>query len=478
VRAAGLLTFLTTSLSAAPGPCGNPSAYDGYKVTKVAVIDPIGFLAPWTSLSASLKTGLKIAQNQPFSSADFNADTTALNDRLEGQFASSTQRVKLSYAYGDIVDCDSAAQSLRVVYTAITTVIPSLISSAEEQLKETVSPATTGAARAEGSGAQVSALTGYNETRGTLGGLSFADTTGILQIQGESEVSANSRTGNLNLGGSIAPHRTLLDSAVWAGTFDYRGVPVGSARFGEGTLSARFSALSKESGAGHSLFRYGAALEGGHQQSTESGATASLLPDSRYGAMKLFAGVTGRPGKQAYTASYGLQLGSTFLNNAPVFTKHLVDLGYSTRVPLPGIKPYADTGPFTGPLSAGVHRSLGIETRFTGGLIQGATGAPLAERFFGGNAVAPFVPDASWVIQSDAFIRSIPENRLGAGNGTAPYGGSRFYSGNATLSYTLFGKPLLPKEMADDPDFPGVLNAPFDTAVSALSNSYKPEFRS
>jgi len=211
------------------------------------------------------------------------------------------------------------------------------------------------------------------------------------------------------------------------------------------------------------------------QQVTDSTVGQSFgeaQPNSGYGSLKLYVGVTGRPGNNAFTASYGLQLGSTFTDAAPVFKKHLLDLGYNVNVPVPFRKPLGDAEDFKGPLSTTVHRSLSLETRFTAGLIQDASGAPLAERFLGGNAMRPFVQDSSWLILSNAFIRSIPENQLGAESSTE-LGGSRFYSANATVSFTLWGKPMLPKELATaDPRFPGILNAPFHTAAFSLANTY------
>ena len=114
----------------------------------------------------------------------------------------------------------------------------------------------------------------------------------------------------------------------------------------------------------------------------------------------MYIGATGRPGNSAFTASYGLQLGNTFTKSLPVFTKHIVDLGYTGIIPIPAFNSNKDPHKFTGPLSTGAHRFLGLETRLTGGLIQSAAGAPLSERFLGGNEVRPFVQDPSWIIQS------------------------------------------------------------------------------
>lgn len=87
--------------------------------------------------------------------------------------------------------------------------------------------------------------------------------------------------------------------------------------------------------------------------------------------------------------------------------------------------------------------------------------------------------DSSWIILGNPFIRSIPENRLGTFSGTT-LDGNRFYSGNITVSYTIWGKPMLPTDLATaDSQFPGVLNPPFHLATDSLANNYQmqdPEF--
>ena len=460
---------------AAPGPCTDSSAaYDGYTVLRVDVKNPIGFITPWGSLSASLKRGLKLKDNAPFSHESFEQDSASLSSTLKADFASSQQIVKLSYVGGKILDCDSEAHTLHVVYPIFTSVVPSFIPpSIEQQTSESERPATTGATRVSERSLLVAPLTGYNKTRGIWGGISFSDTTQHLRLQGETEGSGNSLSGHLVVGGSDGPFVNLWDHADWAGTFEYQDTPAGTARFKEGTLTGRFSASTKEFEKEHVIVRYGAALEGGHQQSSVTATTAQLSPSSSYGSLKLYVGATGRPGGDAFTASYGFQLGSIFIDAVPVFKKHLLDLGYNVNFPVPFRKPMGDEEDFKGPLSTTVHRSLNLETRLTAGLIQNAFGTPLAERFLGGNAVRPFVQDSSWVIRSNAFIRSIPENQLGAQSGME-FGGSRFYSANATVSFTVCGQPLLPKELATaDSQFPGILNTPFHTTALSLANTYK-----
>jgi hypothetical protein len=482
-KIATVLVLAALTAYAAPGPCtAKSAAYNGYKILQVEVKNPIGFITPWASLSTSLKKGLKLKTGGAFSSDSFNQDNDYLSAALKAQFVSTPAKVKLSYATGRLEACDTDDHTLHVVYATFTSVVPSLVApSIEQETSESQRPATTGATRASESGPLVAPLTGYNQTLGTWGGLNFSDTVGKLRMQGETEISADSQVGHFDMGSSIGSVEHFWNRADWAATFEYLDTPAGPSSFEEGKLTARFTASTKESTKQRVMLRYGASLEGGHQQS-ETTNSVKLTPNSGYGALKLYAGATGRPGNGAFTASYGLQLGSMSTSGVPVFKKHLLDLGYNCAFPVPPRKPLGDRDPFKGPLSAAVHRTLGLETRFTAGLIQDAAGAPLAERFLGGNEVRPFVQDDSWVIQSDAFIRSIPENQLGALSGTA-LGGSRFYSANATVSFTVWGKPMLPKELAEDSrtngqtaagtGFPDVLNAPFSTAAAALANSYK-----
>jgi hypothetical protein len=360
------------------------------------------------------------------------------------------------------------------VYPIFTSVVPAFLApSIEEQAAENEHPSTTGATRVSERHLLLAPLTGYNQTRGLWGGLKFSDTISWLRLEGESELSSNSGSAHLDAGGHLGPVQTLWNHSEWAGTFEYVDVPAGSARFKEGKISARISASTKELSKEHLIIRYGSALEGGHQQSSSTTNALQLAPDSGYGSLKLFAGVTGRPGRNAFSASYGFQLGATFVHAVPDFRKHLADVAYNLSIPVPFRRPMGDREDFKGPLIAAVHRSLNVETRFAAGLIQNGSRAPLSERFLGGNAMRPFVPDSSWVILSNAFIRSIPENQLGA-QSSVKLGGTRFYSANATVSFTVWGMPMLPKELATSGSgFPGVLNAPFHTAAQSLANTYK-----
>ena len=479
---------------AAPGRCDNEHAskYNHiYTVVKVDIENPLGFVERWMPPFRTLSKGLTVKVHEPFSVASFNADKTYLGGALDAQFKSSDLPVKLDVVLPVLEDCDSTAKTLRVVYFIFSSVPPSLNSpSIEQEGGESQHLVATGAAQVPGNKLLLAPVTGYNQTRGTFGGISFSGTEGRVQLSGQTMDSANSQTSNLSLGSSLGSTK-LWNAASWNAAVVYDDTPAGAARYKEGKVVGRFGASTPESTDSHVMFRYGAALEGGHQQSSDPLSSVKLTPDSEYGSLKLYAGITGRTERSAFSASYGFQVGDTFRTGVPVFEKNLVDLGYNYRVPLPFRKPLGDRENFTGPLSTTAHKMLGLETRFTAGIIQNAQGVPLAERFLGGNQLRPFVQDDSWVLPGDAFIRSIPENQLGA----PALGGTRFYSANATVSYTVWGRPFIPKQLAksdlssgptctapksDDsqksgvkPTFPCILNGPFQNSATAIANYNK-----
>lgn len=494
---AGLILLLTwLRAGSADGQCTAAAlaTYNGYTVVDVQLRDPIGFIIPFNPLDKSLREGLKLKKGGTFSNQVFEEDSQKLNDTLRARFAASSMKVKFSYAGGEIVDCTPAELSgntqgtLRVVYPIFTSVLPLPQPTYEEQSNEAQRPGTTGALRAEETKPVVGPLIGNDSTRGTFGGIGFSDQTRWVGVAGQAEISGNSRSGYLTLGSPSAAKASADHPTVLAGSFVYEDTPVGFARYRESKFNLRASSSINLFGSDHFAFRYGQAIEGGRQGSTTA-SSANVLPDSNLGSLKFYAGLTGLSGTSGFTASTGIQVASTFRTGSSAFGKYLVDLGYNHAFPVNRPKPLRSQDPFTHVgLTGGVHRSFFLDTHFTAGLIQNAVNAPLAERFFGGNVVQPFIPDDSWSIPTGAFIRSIPENRLGALSNSA-LGGSRFYSANVTLAFTVWGKPMLPKELVisestakpgavgqpkdaeQSTGFPEVLNLPFKTAALAIANT-------
>jgi cytochrome c556 len=183
--------------------------------------------------------------------------------------------------------------------------------------------------------------------------------------------------------------------------------------------------------------------------------------------LKFFAGATARSDRQVFTASYGVEFGSTLTGDLLDFTKHVFDFGYGLRFVR---EPANDK---LAPVELGVHKAIDIEVRTSAGIIQNQGQVPVAERFYGGNRVTNFIAGNSWVIPSGALIRSIPVNHLGGLQPNGVIGGTRFYSGNLTVAKALWGRPLLPRELADDPQFVPVLDGAMQTARGELVDFYE-----
>ena len=455
------LLALPFGASAASDDCADrTSELDGYRVLAVQFVNPLSFIAPWASPFGALERTLAIRTGQPFSSDGLNRDVMFLRRTLEARGGDSSQVFKFAYVRPCVFDRDPDARTLRVSYTTFTNVVSALVApSMEESANESNRPATTGAARGVSSRMSVVPLAGYNATRHTFGGVGFSTTTPGLRVNGETRASPDSLTGYVDVGGTIVPPSTRWQGGELTGAFEYLDTPAGSVHAHEGTLAARFARSTKELTNQRVVFRYGGAIEGGDQ----------------YGSLKLYAGATGRRGHSAFTSSYGFQIGTTFADGVPSFSKQLFDVGFMTRFTSAALADGID--PFH-PLIPGVHRSLDLQTRFTAGVLDNAAAAPIAERFLGGNQVRPFVGDDSWVIQSDAFIRSIPENTLATTPGFS--GGDRFYSANVTVAWPLWGRPLLPDDLAGDAQFLKNLNGGFATIVGTLADNYKakdPEYK-
>src|ERR1035438_1306001 len=113
---AGLIVLLTClRVWSADSECKAAlAAYNGYTVVDVQLRDPIGFITPFSPLDKSLREGLKLKKGGTFSNQSFEEDSQKLNDTLTAQFASSSMKVKFSYAGGKIVDCIRSEEERRV----------------------------------------------------------------------------------------------------------------------------------------------------------------------------------------------------------------------------------------------------------------------------------------------------------------------------------------------------------------------------
>src|SRR6185436_1206747 len=154
--------------------------------------------------------------------------------------------------------------------------------------------------------------------------------------------------------------------------------------------------------------------------------------------------------------SYGIQAGTLGATTSVAFVKHVIDL--------------ASTASFFPKESSGAsfHKPFNIEARLAGGFIHKLGSVPVAERFFGGNQTQDFIAGDTWQIRDGPFIRSIPQNRLNGAGTVGAVGGTSFYAVNLTFSRPVWGRPIIPKEMAEDPEFFPAVEAAKATARQAL----------
>jgi hypothetical protein len=467
-----VLGFLYTVPLQAVECTGDLASYNGYRVRQVLILTPIQFFSASTFGFDQLKLRLPLRENQPFSLHDLSEGQVLIKEYVKALGADVSEKFKFVIVIGRPKDCDTSARTLSVAYRVFTNIYrPYLSYTFEERTTEVQRPS---AASGEG-GAQgrflVRPLAGYNRARRGYGGLDLYSTIPVAGFQSAElhpSFSSNSMVGEAAVVGSWKPGLKGLEHAGLRLGFHYSDEPAGAAKLKEGKLTAQFFAATQPLAKGDAILRYGASLEGGHQQTSGVVPQSALVAaNSGYGALKFYLGTTGRAGRHVFTASYGAEAGSTFQGRGVDFVKHVADLGYTARfLRVPKDNEIA-------PLSGKVHKPWDLEFRASAGAIQSLGAVPAAERFFGGNQVQSFIDSDSWVVPGGAYIRSIPQNRLGGLGPTGALGGTRFYSGNFTIAKVLWGRPLVPKELAEDAQFVPVLNGAMETARGTISDYYK-----
>jgi hypothetical protein len=245
--------------------------------------------------------------------------------------------------------------------------------------------------------------------------------------------------------------------------YSYSDLPGSTIKFKEGSGLAQLSLATRAFGAHELILRFGGLIEGGNKRTNldQRVLPAGALADSGYGSIKTFIGGTMRLGTNAIKGSYGLQLGRANKGGGLDYVKQVLDTAANFH--------YLVTD----------HRPITLDLQFTAGAIHTRRRLPVAERFFGGNAAQSFVAGDDWTIRSSPFIRSFSQNSFPGTTAGIP-GADRFFSTNVTLAATVWGKPLVPREILAEPDFPGLVELEFSAAESSLRNEYlssSPEFR-
>ncbi len=428
-NASALLFLCAQGLGAAP--CTAPvSNYQGYRVGQVRLVSPVSFFSAATFGFDRLAESLALRRGEPFDIAKFNLGPSQIAAALRTG-SGDAAALRIVAAAGSLENCDAESRTLDVRYTVYTTIVPPLGGQIFETRTEASDrPATAGAGVGSAGRLLAVPLVGFNQTRAGYGG---------LRLRSQALELTSAASGNSFTGAIAASEGHLRLTAA------YRDVPAGDAKLIQSTLAAGYFGSFR-------LFRYGASLEGGQQQ-TAAGAAP-------YCDLKFVASASGQTGAGAWTAAYGLEIGSTFSGQGVDFAKHILDLGYTAAfVPLP--RNLDDRPRFIG----APHHPLTLEARLGAGIIQPFGLVAPAERFFGGNQTLPFIEGGPWDVRGQAFIRSIPENRLGGP------GANGFYALNLTLAKAVYARPLLPRELGT-PEFVRNLDFAINTAKGTLSDTY------
>jgi hypothetical protein len=441
-------------------------------VHDVRIDSPLGWL--FGSVDEKLKAiisdpSMPIKKGAAFRKFDEDEGFIKVKESFPDLTVSPVDRIAVRVAKPTLQNCDEQAKTLDVVYRVYTIGFSNYLSRAfetgkKEEIKRSV---------VDTHATEVLAnyfpqpFAGYNRTRKLFGGtkLSIKQPSGPLQkISLEASGSSNGSEEKAEATGERDFSTGLIRHLEYQFRYLHSDLPTTSTRLKEGSGLGQIIVATRAFGSKELVLRFGASTEGGNKQTelTRVQVLPGDLPQSPYGAVKTFVGGTMRFGPHAFKASYGLELGSARKGAHLDYVKQVFDSAASLVFLVKD------------------HRPITLDLQFTGGSIRKRGQLPVAVRFFGGNAERNFIAGDSWVIRSSPFIRAFPQNSLAQTNGSGTVGGDRFFSTNITAAATVWGKPLVPREILEDPEFNNLIEFEFGTAETALKIEYlssTPEFR-
>jgi hypothetical protein len=416
-----------------------------------------------------IKPRLALHEGEKFTRDGYNNSQTKLGALLGG--LNVGERFKLVYLESSLRNCKTGPPTVDVLYKVFTTDGLSFVTSSFERPNDKVNRIVLIPIPDSGRGKFLpQPYVGFNRSRGTFGGAkaAFKTSGGGLFDQLDLDVSgsASSVAAEVGLTGSRNFDEGFLGYAQWKLGYSYSNIPTDAIRLKGATLRAQFFSGTRPLGSRGIALRMGASVEGGNRQA-DLAPGASSLPaspaNSPYGALKTYVGSTMNWGRQAWRASYGLQLGQAGKNVRVDYVKQVFDTAYSARF-LPR-----------------EHMPLRLELGGSAGLITSRSGVvPLGERFFGGNVRRNFIQGADWEINSSPLIRSFPQNSLNLIGPGLPVGGENFFSVNLTLAQTVWYHSAVPKELAREPELKIKLTGSITTERENAKGSYlnlAPDFK-
>ena len=473
------LVFLPPAVAAQTAGSGkctlSPDDYqrEKYVISNVRLDTPLDWL--FGSISEQIKQVLAspdmpVKVGKAFVKGDYFASFIFVKQHFPELTVSKAQRVGVRLARPGLANCNDQAKTLDIVYHVYTFGFPYYLSRAfETGAKTEVSrKGTNEVSRSVVDASATETLAhyfpvpyaGYNRSRAIYGGssVSLQQPGGLLNnIELEGSGSSSSAVGRAE-GNAAHDYGTgFIRHLEYQFRYYYADLPGQQIKLKQGFGLGQFYAATRVVGPGQLVFRFGGLIEGGNKITDVDPARVAPgdLVSTPFGSIKTFVGANLRVGKQAnpIKVSYGLQLGSARENNHLDYVKQVFDSAADLRFPF------------------GDHKAFTAYLQFTAGKIHTRGKLPVVERFFGGNAEQNFTATDSWVIRSDPFIRSFPQNTFDRNSANGILGGDRFFSANMLLGVTVWSKPLVPTDLADK-EFRDLAKGEFDNSEGILKMQY------
>lgn len=425
-----------------------------YKVVAVAVDDPFTFLPFIDKRRNALVARLnKLLVNQPYT-LDRARNQALRLIAQSGLTPTGDNNFELVIQSFGIEDINTQDFTLKLRYRILSVAPPyDLGGAVESQVASQTSPQTTSGVSQMQHNFSLLPQATYNRASGFLaGGIFHVAPTGevakfIRSVSVSGEGSNDTRAIDVALSGSTHSLGILTDTN-WHLDYTNNTAPVGVSSIANAALSAQLNTQTRPFWKDSTFFRTGFLIQGGNEQAQPS---AAILPTNTTasageGSIRFYEGISQFSSHNALSVSYGLELGSTAPAARIDWRKHIAEVS-------------ADSW-----WDIGDHRPFELESSINLGVLQIPGRVPLAERFFGGNAEHCFIPNDSWQIHDQPYIRAIPANQLST---TAQgFGGDNFATVNLTLSYPLFIRPLVPKDVTSDPTVQTAINGALVSAQS------------
>jgi len=445
----------------------------GYQVGDVKFDTPLNFVGKIQSILEKEFSSLPIAKGKPFHCSDYEAAMDTLSLRFGSGNVHPGELFRMCVVIPELKPCVncSAPPTVDVIYHIYTTdalyYATRVFEANHTALTRALAPpgtlSTTGSF-------QPLPFIGFNRSRKFVFGskLSYIAPSGPLKsMDFDASGSGNSATASMFLSGAHQFQQSPVNYLRWRVGYQYENIPGDSLRLKSSRAVFTLLGATRALGELGTIVRFGSSIEGGNEQSSignVAGTPAGVgVLSNPYGSVKSYAGLTFNLGRQAFAGSYGVQFGSASSTPSLDYTKHLLNLSYSTRILFVEHKPTT------------------IDAQFGAGYISGSeTRIPVPERFFGGNVEHPFIAGDPWHFPGNPLFRSFSEYQFGRTSAGGGIGGKSFYAANLTVAQAVWGRPIVPPDLSSDPSFRRKLGGQIKMARETAKLSYlvdKPDFQ-